>query len=167
MQIYILIIFMWMFSYYLLYFADNFQKIDNFKQSCWFFEIDWRNTTASTKTFTEKNKLGHNSALHIFSYLSMALSKILPHSKAIRNSKKYLVFGENYSRRLSIFLQTHIFWTHIFWTFDHISRIYNQINNYMNIWFPKVIINLIITAQVLFFNVLPENHRTLMRLRNS
>ena len=57
------------------------------------------------------------------------------------------VFGENDSHRLSDFLQTHIFWN-----FDHISRIYNQIN-YRNIWFPKVIIILIIMAQVLFFNV--------------
>ena len=54
------------------------------------------------------------------------------------------VFGENDSRRLSNFLQTHIFWK-----FDHISRTYNQIN-YRNIWFAKVIIILIMTAQVLF-----------------
>ena len=81
------------------------------------------------------------------SYLSIALSKILPHSKTIKNAKKLSVFGENDSRRLSNFLQTHIFWN-----FDHISRIYNQIN-YRNIWFPKVIIILIMTAQVLFFNV--------------
>ena len=54
------------------------------------------------------------------------------------------IFGENNSPRLSIFLQTHIFWN-----FDHISRICNQIN-YRNIWFPKVKIILIMTAQVLF-----------------
>ena len=46
-----------------------------------------------------------------------------------------------------IFLQIHIFWN-----FDHISRIYNQIN-YRNIWFLKVIIILSMTLQVLFFNV--------------
>ena len=107
------------------------------------------NTTPSTETFTE-NSLRHNFALHFTSYLSIALSKILPHSKTIKNAKKLSVFGENDSRRLSNFLQTHIFWN-----FDHISRIYNQIN-YRNIWFPKVIIILIMTAQVLFFNVFSE-----------
>ena len=60
---------------------------------------------------------------------------------------KNMVFGENGSCRLSNFLQIHIFWN-----FGHISRICNQIN-YRNIWFPKVIIILIMTAQVLFFNV--------------
>ena len=60
------------------------------------------------------------------------------------------VFGENDSRCLSNFLQTHIFWN-----FDHISRTYNQIN-YRNIWFAKVIIILIMTAQVLFFDVFFE-----------
>ena len=54
-------------------------------------------------------------------------------------------FGENESRHLSNFLQTHIFWN-----FDHISRICNQIN-YRNIWFPKVIMILYMTEQVLFF----------------
>ena len=84
------------------------------------------------------------SALHITSYLSTALSKILPHSKTIKNAKKLSVFGENDSRRLSNFLQTHIFWK-----FDHISRTYNQIN-YRNIWFVKVTMIFIMTAQVLF-----------------
>ena len=74
----------------------------------------------------------------------------LPHSKTIKNPKKLSVFGENDSCRLSNFLQTQIFWNS-----DHISRIYNQIN-YRNIWFPKVIIILITTAQVLFFNVYSE-----------
>ena len=54
------------------------------------------------------------------------------------------------TRRLSNFLQTHIFWN-----IDHISRNYNQIN-YKNIWFPKQIIILIMTAQVVFFNVFSE-----------
>ena len=67
-----------------------------------------------------------------------------------------LVFGENDSHRLSNFLQTHIFWN-----FDHISRIYNQIN-YRNIWFPKVIIILIMTAQVLFLMRFPKKTRTLL-----
>ena len=72
--------------------------------------------------FTEK-KLGHNSALYITSYLSIALSKILPYSKTIKNAKKLSVFDENDSRRYCNFLQTHIFWN-----FDHIFRIYSQIN---------------------------------------
>ena len=53
----------------------------------------------------------------------MALVKILPHSKATKTAKKFLVFGENDSRCLSDFLQTHIFGN-----FDHISKTYNQIN---------------------------------------
>ena len=93
------------------------------------------------------NKLGHNSALHITSYLSTALSKILPHSKTIKNAKKLSVFGENNSRRLSNFFQTHILWK-----FDHISRIYNQIN-YRNIWSTKVTAILLMMAQVPFFDI--------------
>ena len=108
-----------------------------------------QHTTTSTETFTE-NLLRHNFALHFTSYLSIALSKILPHSKTIKNAKKLLVFGENDSHRLSNFLQIHIVSN-----FDHISRICNQIN-YSNIWFPKVIIILIMTAQVLFLNVFSE-----------
>ena len=65
------------------------------------------------------------------------------------------VFGESNSCRLSNFLQTLIFWN-----FDHISRIYKQIN-YKDIWFPKVIINLTMTAQVLFFNVFSEKDQHL------
>ena len=49
------------------------------------------------------------SALRITLYLSIALSKILPHSKIRKNAKKLSVFGENDSRRLPNFLQTHIF----------------------------------------------------------
>ena len=79
------------------------------------------------------------------SYLSIVLSKILPHSKTIKNAKNFSVFDENESRHLSQFLESHIFSN-----FDHIFRIYNQ-SNYRNIWFPKVIIILIMT--VLFFNV--------------
>ena len=122
------------------------KKTDNFAWNCRVFENSRQNTRGSTQTFTEK-KLGHNSALHITSYLSIALSKNLPHSKTIKKAKKLSVFGENYSRRFSNFLQTQIFWR-----FHHISRTCNQIN-YRNIWFPKVIIILIMTAQVLFFNV--------------
>ena len=98
------------------------------------------------ETFTE-NWLQHNSALYFTNYLSIALSKILPHWKTIKNTKKLSVFDENDSHCLSSFLQTHTFWK-----FDHISRTYNQIN-YRNIWFPKVIRILIMTAQVLFFDI--------------
>ena len=107
------------------------------------------NTTASTKTFTEK-KLRHNFALHFTSYLSIALSKILPYSKTTKSARKLSVFGKNDSRCLSNFSQTHIFWN-----FDDISRTYNQIG-YTNIWFTKVIKILIMTAQVLFFDVFSE-----------
>ena len=68
-------------------------------------------------------QLGHNSALYMTSYLSTTLSKILPYLKTIKNAKKLSVFGENNPCRVSNFLQTHTFWN-----FDHISRIYNQIN---------------------------------------
>ena len=71
--------------------------------STYFLEICWRNTTASTET------LGHNSALHITSYLSIAFSKILPHSITIKNAKKLLVFGENDSHFLSNLFHTYIF----------------------------------------------------------
>ena len=71
------------------------------------------------KRFTEI-QLRRNFALQFTSYLSIAPFKILPHSKTIKNAKKLAVFGENDSRRLSNFLQTHIFWN-----FDYISRIYN------------------------------------------
>ena len=58
--------------------------------------------------FTEK-QLRRNFALHFIYYLSIVLSKIFPHSKAIKNAKKLSVFGKNDSRRLSNFLQAHIF----------------------------------------------------------
>ena len=60
------------------------------------------------------------------------------------------VFGENNSRCLSNILQTHISWN-----FGHIFRTYNHIN-YRSIWFAKVIIVFIMTAQVLFFDVFSE-----------
>ena len=77
-----------------MYFADKFKKTDNFRLNCQFFEIYRRNTTANTETFKEK-ELGHNSAVHITSYLSIALFKILPHSKTTKDAKKLSVFGEN------------------------------------------------------------------------
>ena len=81
---------------------------------------------ASMETFTE-NSLRHYFSLHFTFYLSIELSKTLPHSKAIKNAKKVSVSGENNCRRLSKFLKTHIFRN-----IDRISRIYNQ-NNYRNI----------------------------------
>ena len=68
----------------------------------------------------------------------------LSHSKTLKNAENLSVFGEKDSRCWSNFLQTHFF-----------SRIYNQIN-YSNIWFLKVIMILIMTAQVLFFNDFSE-----------
>ena len=86
--------------------------------------------------------------IHVLHYISLPIYPLLfpkfcPHSKTITTAKKLGTFGESDSRRLSNFLQTHIFWN-----FNDISIIYNQIN-YRNIWFPKVIMILIMTAQVL------------------
>ena len=119
------------------------------RKNCWFFEICWRNTTASTETFTGK-QFGHNSALHITTYISSALSEILPYSKTIKNAKKLSVVGENDSCPLPNFLQTHTFWK-----FDHISRTYNQIS-YRNISFAKVTMIFIMMEQVLFFDIFFE-----------
>ena len=46
-----------------------------------------------------ENSLRLNFALHITSYLSIGLSKILLHSKTVKNAKKLSEFGENDSRR--------------------------------------------------------------------
>ena len=74
-------------------FRRQFLKNRQFQLKLLVFKNCRRNTTASTETFTEK-KLGHNSALHTTSYLSIALSKILSHSKTkkktLRNCR-YLV----------------------------------------------------------------------------
>ena len=130
-------------------FWQQFPKNRQFQAKLSIFENCWQNTTARTEMFTE-NQLRRNFALHLTSYLSITLSKILPHSSRTKSAKKLSVFGENDSRSLSNFLQTLIFWN-----FDHISRIYNQVN-YRNIWFPKVIIILIMTGQVLFFHAFSE-----------
>ena len=116
------------------------------RKNCWFFEICWRNTTASMETFTGK-QFGHNSALHITSYISSALSEILPYSKTIKNAKKLSVVRENDSCPLPNSLQTDTFWK-----FDHISRTYNQIS-YRNISFAKVTMIFIMMEQVLFFDI--------------
>ena len=76
-------------------------------ENCWFFEICWQNTTPRTERFTEK-WLELNFTLHFISYLSIALFKILPHSKT-KNDTKLSVFIENDSCCSSNFLQTHIF----------------------------------------------------------
>ena len=141
-------------------FRRQFSKNQQFGWNCWSFKNCRRNTTASTETFTE-NSLRRNFALHFTSYLSIALSKILPHSKTTKNAKKLLVFGENNSCHLSNFLQIYIFWN-----FDHISRICNQIS-YRDIWFPKVLIILIMTAQVLFFKVFSEKDLHLNAVEHS
>ena len=125
-----------------LVFRRQIKKTNNFTWNCQFFEFCQRNAIASTE-----KKLEHNFALHFTSFLSIALFKILPHSKTIKIAKKFSIFGENDSRCLSNSLQNHIFWN-----FDHISRTCNEIN-YRNIWFEKVIIIFIMTAQLLFFNV--------------
>ena len=67
-----------------------------------------------------------------------------------KDAEKLSVFGENDSCCSSNFLQAHMFWK-----FDHMSRTYNQIS-YRNNWFSKVIIVLLMTAQVLFFDVFSE-----------
>ena len=69
-----------------------------------------------------------------------------------------MVFGENDSSCLWNFLKTYIFWI-----FDHIYRTYNQIK-YRNIWFAKVIIILLMTAQVLFWMFFLKKSCTLMPL---
>ena len=56
-------------------------------------------------------------------YISNVLSKILPHSKTIKNGKKLLVFGESDSRRLPNFLQIHIFETLIIFLESRIKLI--------------------------------------------
>ena len=73
-------------------FHRQFWKTDNFGWNCWFFEDCRRNTIASKETFTE-NLLRRNFTLHFTSYLSIALSKILPHSKTIKTLRncQYLV----------------------------------------------------------------------------
>ena len=57
---------------------------------------------------TTEKLLGRNCELHLTSYLSIALLKILPFRKQ-KNAKKLSVFGKNDSRRISNFLQIHIF----------------------------------------------------------
>ena len=70
------------------------------------------------------------------------------------------VFSGSDSRRLSNFLQTHIFWK-----LNHISRTYNQ-SNYSNIWFTKVTIFLIMVAQVLFLPIFFEKDPHLNAVKN-
>ena len=130
---------------FVFFVAETLKDITNhFAWNCRFFEICRWNTTTSTENFTEK-QFGRNFASHYTSYLAIALFKILPHSKTIKNAKKLSVFGEKDSCYLSNFLQTDSFWK-----FDQVSRPLNQIN-YRNIWFIKVIVTFIMAAQVFFF----------------
>ena len=154
---YVLTSFLWTFPYQLLYFADKFKKTNNFAWNCQFFEICWWNAAASTETSREK-QLWCNFALHFTSYLSIALSKMLPHLKVIKYGNKLSVFRENDSHCLSNFLHTHICWN-----FDHIFRIYNQIN-YRIIWFGKVIIILTSRHKCCFSMLFPKKTHTLMPL---
>ena len=107
-------------------------------------------------TFTEK-KLWHNSALHITSYLSFALSKILPNSKAIKTLRNCRYLGKTTLAVYLVFLKLIFFKTFI------IFLTYNQINN-SNIWFAKVTIILIPIVQVLFSVFFSKKTRTLMPL---
>ena len=103
-------------------------------------------------------KINYDVILHYISLLIYPLHfpKFCPIKKQFKKTKKMLVFGENDSLRLSNFLKAHFFGN-----FDHIYRIYNQIN-YRTICFPKVIIILVMTV---FFNVFfPKKTRTLMPL---
>ena len=72
-------------------FRKQFSKNRQF-WNCQIFENCWQNTTASTETFIE-NSLRRNFALRFASYLSIALSKILLHSKTIKTLRNcwYLV----------------------------------------------------------------------------
>ena len=92
MRNHVLILFLWSFTYYLLA-NDNFQKTDNFDWNCRCLENCCRITIDSTKTFTEK-QLGRDSTLYFTSYLSTALSKILPHLKTrkiLKNCRYFYV----------------------------------------------------------------------------
>ena len=102
----------------------------------------------STKTLAEKI-ITLNFALHFTSFLSIALSKILSGLKTIKKlrSCRYLI------KTTLLFI---LFLTHSFWNFVHISRTYNQINH-RNIRFAKVIIILIMTTQVLLFDLFSAN----------
>ena len=82
--------------------------MEKFARNYRIFRFCQQNTTVSKESFTEK-QLERNFALHFTFYLFIALSKILPHSKTIKNAMKLSVFDENDSRCLSNFLQTHIF----------------------------------------------------------
>ena len=56
-----------------------------------------------------EKQLRRNFVLHFTSYLFIALSNVLPHSKKIKIAKTLSIFGKNNTRGLSNFLQTHFF----------------------------------------------------------
>ena len=119
------------------------------------FLICRQNTTASMETFTEK-ELERNFTLHFTSYLSIAFSKILPQSKTIKNSKKLSVFGKTTLVVYVIVYKLIFFKTLIIFLKPAIKLI----------TFEKVIIILIMTAQVLFPMLFSIKTRTLMPLNS-
>lgn len=62
--------------------------------------------------FTAK-EVGHDCVLHVASYLSTALSKLLHHTKTKKNTKKFWEFGENDSFSLFLFYTLKYFETSI------------------------------------------------------
>ena len=116
------------------------------------------NVSILAVVFRQKNSKNRQFCLKLVRKRSPKNNR--PHSKTIKNAKKLLIFGENDSRRLCNFLQTHIFWN-----FDHISRTYNQVIN-RNFWFAKITIILIMIAQVLFSVFFFKKTCTLMSLSN-
>ena len=158
MQNYILISFLQTFPCQLLYFANKFQNTGHFSLK---LTVNWNLLRTHNIWYRNVQIKAITTLFHIifhfpFIHCTLQTSASFKNNK---DSKKLLVFGENESRYLSNFLQTHIFWN-----LDHISRIYNQIK-YRNIWFEKVTITIIMTAQVLYFHVfLPKKTRTLMLL---
>ena len=128
--------------YLLLYFVNNFKKTDNFRQSCWVF----------LKLSPKYNSLYGNCVYVIYdyisSYLSFALSKVLPHSKTIKTLRNCRHFMKTTLAVYLIFIKLRFFES-------------------LNIWFGTVPTILIIMAQVIFFNFLLKSTRTLMPLSTS
>ena len=79
-----------------------------------------------------------------FSFLHFAFKKSVPFKN---NTKKKTLRNCRYLVNTTLTVYLFFLQTHVFWNFCYISRTYNQIS-YRNIWFAKVIITLIRTAQV-------------------
>ena len=102
------------------------RKTNSFARNCQFFESCWRNTTSSRGTFA-KYQLRRNFSLYFTSYLSIPPSKTLPLSKTVKIAKKFSVFGENESHRISNFYKLIFFETLIIFlecTIKLITRIF-------------------------------------------